>query len=64
MSSALMEAPAALFAGGRRATLEELLEGTWHAARTEGRAECPVCRATMHLDAERARCGGCATTLQ
>jgi hypothetical protein len=71
MSPALLEAPGALFAatrrageaGGRRTTLEELLEGSWRTAHTEGEAECPVCHAAMRLENERARCRGCGTTL-
>jgi hypothetical protein len=67
MSSALLEAPAPLFAagpaGGRRPTLEELLESRWRTARAEGEADCPVCRATMRLEGEQARCGGCGTAL-
>jgi hypothetical protein len=67
MSSALMEAPTALFAtaaaGGRRPTLEELLESRWRAVNAAGQADCPVCHATMHLEGEQARCGGCGTTL-
>jgi hypothetical protein len=67
MSTALMEAPTALFAaaaaGGRRPTLEELLESRWRAVNAAGEADCPVCQARMHLDGEQARCGGCGTTL-
>ena len=71
MTAALLEAPTALFAsgrrtgaaGGRRATLEELLESRWRNARAEGETECPVCEATMRLEGEQARCGGCGTTL-
>ena len=71
MTAALLEAPTALFAsagrtaeaGGRRTTLEELLEGSWRNARATGEAECPVCAATMRLEGEQARCGGCGTTL-
>ena len=63
MSSALMDAPAPLFAGGRRATLEELLEATWRAAHTEDEADCPLCHSEMRLEGERARCGSCGSTL-
>jgi hypothetical protein len=71
MTAALLDAPTALFgferstgaAGGRRATLEELLEARWRNARAEGQTECPVCEATMRLENEQARCGGCGTTL-
>jgi len=63
MSAAVLEAPTPLLAGGRRPTLEELLEGRWRAARADGEAECPVCQAAMHPEGEQARCGGCGTTL-
>jgi hypothetical protein len=63
MSGAVLEAPTALFARGRRPTLEELLEGRWRAARTDGEADCPVCEAPMRLEGEQARCDGCGTTL-
>jgi hypothetical protein len=71
MSPALLDAPASLFAsarragaaGGRRPTLEELLDGTLRTARSHADAECPVCHATMQLQDGLARCGGCGTTL-
>jgi len=65
MSTALLEAPTPLFAaaGGRRPTLEELLESRWRTVHADGEAECPVCQATMHLEGEQARCGGCGTAL-
>ena len=71
MSAAeLLEAPATRFAspraraaGGRRPTLEDLLDATWRSARSHAEAECPVCHAAMHLEDDRARCGGCGTTL-
>ncbi|MEA2361915.1 MAG: hypothetical protein QOD71_1060 [Thermoleophilaceae bacterium] len=71
MSATLLDAPSTLFAatpraraaGGRRPTLEELLDGTWRTARSHAEAECPVCHAAMHLDDDLARCGGCGTTL-
>jgi hypothetical protein len=68
MSSALMDAPAMLFAstrpaGGGRPTLEELLETTWRNARASGTADCPVCHATMQLADAAVRCDGCGTTL-
>jgi hypothetical protein len=71
MSPALLDAPATLSgsapgsgaAGGRRPTLEELLDGTWRTARSHAEAECPVCHAAMHLEDGLARCGGCGTTL-
>jgi hypothetical protein len=67
MSTALLEAPASLFAaaaaGGSRPTLEELLESRWRAVSAAGEADCPVCQATMHLEGGQAHCGGCGTTL-
>jgi hypothetical protein len=68
MTSALMDAPAMLFAsarpaGGRRPTLEELLDATWRNARAGGSADCPVCHATMHQADGTARCEGCGTQL-
>jgi hypothetical protein len=71
MSAALLDAPTTLFAsagrggaaGGRRATLEELLEGRWRTAHGEGETECPVCEAPMRLEDGQARCSGCGTTL-
>ena len=67
MSSALLDAPTSLFAagpaGGRRPTLEELLEGRWRNVHADGEADCPVCGAGMHLEAEQARCRGCGTAL-
>jgi hypothetical protein len=56
-------APRGRAAGGRRATLEELLEGAWRSVRSDGEAECPVCHAAMHRAAGRARCEGCGATL-
>ena len=71
MSVALLDAPASLFAargcggaaGGRGTTLEQVLDATWHASRSNAEAECPVCQAPMRLEGERARCSGCGTTL-
>jgi hypothetical protein len=71
MSSAVLDAPTTLFgskpgsgaAGGRRPTLEELLDCTWRTARSHAKAECPLCHAAMHLEGGLARCGGCGTTL-
>jgi hypothetical protein len=71
VSAALLDAPASLFAaapragaaGGRRPTLEELLDGTLHTARGHAEAECPVCHGAMHLEDQVARCSGCGTTL-
>ena len=53
-------------------TLEELLDSTLDAARTNGSAECPVCQARMgparmtsaRADARvGAECGGCGSRL-
>ena len=71
MSTALLEAPRPLFAttlggrpeGGRRATLEELLESRWRGAHADGSTECPICQAEMRMEAGHARCGGCGTKL-
>jgi hypothetical protein len=77
MSSAVLEAPATLFAAaatlaapaearrpsGRSRTLAELLDDTWRAARSSAEADCPMCHAPMHLEAGTAHCGSCGTTL-
>jgi hypothetical protein len=66
MSAALLEAPSPLFVsdGGRRPTLEEVLDGAWRAVRSHAEADCPVCRGAMSLaDDGVARCAGCGTTL-
>jgi hypothetical protein len=68
MSSALLDAPTALFgsarrAGGGRPTLEELLDTTWRAARADGEADCPICHEAMHAEGDLARCDACGTTL-
>ena len=71
MSVAMLDAPTGLFAartretaaGGRGTTLEQLLDATWHAARSHAGAECPVCQAPMRMEGERARCRGCGSTL-
>jgi hypothetical protein len=71
VSAALLEAPArpatvragGETAGGSRATLEELLEATWHGALGQGQAECPVCRATMRMEGGGAHCRGCGSAL-
>jgi hypothetical protein len=51
----------ALGGGG---TLEELLAATLHAARANGSAECPVCRARMTATRAGAECGGCGSRLR
>jgi phage terminase Nu1 subunit (DNA packaging protein) len=71
VSAALLDAPATLFAdrradgpaGGGRTTLAELLDETWRAARATADADCPMCHERMQLEADRARCSGCGTTL-
>ena len=71
MSTAVLDAPAMHVAvaacgeaaGGSRATLEQLLDAAWRSARGNGRAECPVCHATMSLEGGLARCSGCGSTL-
>ena len=77
MSSALIASPLSLFgeasrprpagghrpSGGPRITLEERLDAVLHAARTEGRAECPVCHATMRHERGAAHCSGCGAAL-
>ena len=71
MSTTLLEAPRPLFAttlggkaeGGRRATLEELLESRWRSARADGWTACPICQAEMQMEAGHARCGGCGAKL-
>jgi hypothetical protein len=63
MSPAVLEAPTPVFTRGRGPTLEELLEGRWRAAHSDGEAACPVCEAPMQLEGEQARCGGCGATL-
>jgi hypothetical protein len=61
--SALAHAPRARAAGGGRATLEELLDGTWRTIRGDGHAECPVCHAAMTLTDGLGRCEDCGSTL-
>jgi ribosomal protein L37AE/L43A len=73
VTGALLESPPSLFAeerrrgagpaGGRGLTLEERLESALRAVRADGRAECPVCHATMRAEAGAARCSGCGSTL-
>ena len=71
MSTSLIDSPHSLFgeasrpsaSGGPRMTLEERLDAVLHAARSEGRAECPVCHATMRHDAGAARCSDCGSAL-
>ena len=40
-------------------TLEDSILGAWEALEARGRAECPVCRATL----ERDGCGTCGSQL-
>jgi hypothetical protein len=72
MTSTLLESPPLpLFAearrpgpaGGRGTTLEERLELTLRALRSEGEAACPVCRASMQLEGQAGHCTGCGSTL-
>ena len=71
MTTALLESPLSMFGEARRSrpaagagtTLEEVLERTLRSARTDGVAECPVCRARMHGEGDAARCSGCGSTL-
>jgi hypothetical protein len=79
MSSAVLEAPATLFAAataaapanaprahrpsGRSRTLAELLDDTLRAARSAAPADCPMCHEPMQLDGGAAHCGSCGTTL-
>jgi hypothetical protein len=79
MTGALLDRPGALFADGPATesaaaspgsggvTLDELLNATLHAARTNGSAECPVCHARMtstHAGARAsAACGDCGSRL-
>ena len=76
MSSALLDAPrfallpsrrsadpAGGAAGRGRPTLEDLLAGTLHTARTREEADCPVCHGPMHVVDGGARCDSCGSTL-
>jgi ribosomal protein L37AE/L43A len=71
MTAALAESPLSFFAeagrqapaGGPRLTLEERLDSTWRALRSNGAAECPVCHTAMRLDHGVGRCSGCGSTL-
>jgi hypothetical protein len=71
MTTVLLDAPLSAFGGARRLrpadgseiTLEALLEKTVRSARSEGVAECPVCRARMYVEDHAARCAGCGSTL-
>ena len=50
-------------AHGGQATLAQLLDGTWRAARAHAEADCPMCKAPMRLANATARCESCGTTL-
>jgi hypothetical protein len=71
VSTALIDSPHSLFgeastprpSGGPRMTLEERLDAVLQTARSEGRAECPVCHATMRGRDGAASCGGCGAEL-
>lgn len=66
MTGAVLERPGSLFeearrpADGRPLTLEERLSDALHAVRTEGAAECPVCKAHMTPGADVAAIHGTA----
>ena len=76
MTGAVLDRPGSLFAeaadrpsgGGHPVargglTLEELLNATLRAARTQGSAECPVCHARMTYTRADAECEGCGSRL-
>jgi hypothetical protein len=80
MTGAVLDRPGALFADGPATesaaaspgrgggvTLDELLNATLHAARTNGSAECPVCHGRMTSTRAGARasaaCGDCGSGL-
>ncbi len=71
MSSALLEAPPGFLAsedgapdaGGRRVTLEELLETAWRSAQRDGATDCPVCHAAMRAAGASARCEACGSVV-
>lgn len=72
MSPAVLEAPPGVLAsegvapeaGGRRVTLEELLETAWRSAQRDGATDCPVCHAAMRAEGAAARCGACGSVLR
>ena len=49
--------------GGRRATLDERLGGTWREARATGTASCPLCGGSMSHSGSSADCADCGTRL-
>jgi hypothetical protein len=76
MTPAVLDRPGSLFAdaagrpgggghpvAGGRVTLEELLNATLRVARTNGSADCPVCRARMTYTRAGAECAGCGSRL-
>jgi len=48
--------------GGGRLTLEQRLDSVWEGLRTDGTAECPVCRGRMEGSGP-ARCHDCGSEL-
>ena len=72
MTGALLDRPCSPVAGAAVSvdhgpmTLQELLDGTLEAVRSNGSAECPVCHARMEstrAGAREAECGGCGSRL-
>ena len=70
MSGAVLDRPGSLFANaaehpvaGGRVTLEQRLTATLQAARTNGSAECPVCRGRMTSTRAGAECAACGSRL-
>jgi len=46
-----------------RPTLEQRLQGAWEALRSDGAADCPVCRAPMGRAGNGGECTGCGSRL-
>ena len=73
MSTALLESAAAdrLFEEGvsesgaarGRVTLEERLNATWRALRTDCVAECPVCHSRVRFETNHGECESCGSRL-
>jgi hypothetical protein len=76
VTPAVLDRPAPLFAdrvagavSGGRVTLEERLNSVLHEVRTNGSAECPLCRARVRLAPSGAatpagaECDGCGSRL-
>ena len=51
--------------GGGRLTLEQRLDGVWEGLRSDGAAECPLCRGPMTQAAREvaATCADCGSSL-